>query len=98
MEHLLWPLGLGFAGLGVLGAIASLAYPVFTLWMIIDGILRTDAEYPGTETNRKVLWVLAMVLVQPVAIVYFIAVYLKVRRTRHVTPAHYTTTVSPPAQ
>lgn len=97
MEHIFWPLGLGFAGLGVVSAILSVAYPVLVIWMIIDGILRTDAEYPGTETNRKVLWVLGMVLLHPVAIVYFILVYMKVPRTRRARTAEYTAAPTPPA-
>jgi hypothetical protein len=98
MEHFFFPFGIAFVGIGALSALASIAYPVFTLWMIIDGILRSDAEYPGTETNRKVLWVVAMVLIQPVVIIYFFAVFLKVRRTRRVAPAQYTTSMAPPAQ
>jgi hypothetical protein len=90
MEHLIFPFGFAFAGLGILGAIASLAYPILVLWMIIDGILRVDAEYPGTEPNRKIFWVLGMVIVHPVAIVYFIVVFLRVRRTRRVAQPQYT--------
>ena len=97
MEHLFWPLGLGFAGLGALSAIASVAYPILMIWMIVDGILRTDAEYPGTEPNRKVLWVLGMVLLHPVAIVYLILVFVKVPRTRRAKEAAYTTTAASPA-
>jgi hypothetical protein len=80
MFHLAGLFGLGFAGLGALWALAGIAYPVFVIWMIVDGVLRTDAEYPGAEVNRKVLWVVAMVLVHPVAIAYFIVVFLKVKR------------------
>lgn len=90
MGHIFFPFGFAFAGIGALGAIASLAYPILVIWMVVDGILRTDAEYPGTETNRKVLWVLGMVLLNPVAIAYFILVYLKVPRTRRHAAPQYT--------
>jgi len=76
-------LGLGFVGVAlasVLSAIVSVAYPVMVIWMIIDGFLRTDAEYPGTDPNRKVLWVVLMVLLHPVAIAYFFVVFLKIKR------------------
>jgi hypothetical protein len=81
MEHLFFfPFAIGFGGLAVLWGLAGLAYPVFVIWMIVDGVLRSDAAYPGTEPNRKVLWVVGMVLLHPVAIVYLFAVYLKSRR------------------
>lgn len=98
MFHL-FPLGLGFAGLAALGGIAGLAYPVLVIWMIVDGILRADAEYPGVQPNRKVLWVVGMVLLHPVAIAYFIVVFLKVPRTRRAAAAYYTapTVPAPPA-
>lgn len=73
--------GVGFAGLAVLSALAGIAYPVFVIWMIVDGVLRSDAEYPGTDLNRKVLWVVAMVLFHPVAIAYFFVVFNKIKRT-----------------
>lgn len=85
MLHLLGFFGFGFIGLWALSGLASVAYTAFVIWMIVDGILRTDAEYPGTNPNRKVLWVLGMVLLHPVAIVYFFVVYAKVRRAPRYT-------------
>lgn len=72
--------GIGFACLAALAALAAIAYPVFVVWMIVDGVMRADAEYPGTEPNRKVLWVVLMVLFHPVSIVYFLMVFNKVKR------------------
>jgi hypothetical protein len=80
--------GLGFAGLTALSAIAGLAYPAFVIWMIVDGVLRTDAEYPGKSPNRKVFWVVIMVLVHPVAVAYFVMVYLKVKRGSMTVPSY----------
>jgi hypothetical protein len=92
-------LGFGFLGLGLAGVVlyglASVAYPVFVIWMIVDGVLRSDAEYPGTEPNRKVLWVLGMVLLNPVAIAYLILVFLKVKRGSLTAPCAYS---APPAR
>jgi len=90
MEHLFFPFGLAFAGIGAVSAVASVAYPVLVIWMIVDGILRADSEYPGTEPNRKVLWVLGMVLLHPVALFYLFMVFAKVRRAPRTAPAHYT--------
>ena len=80
MLHFVGLLVFGFAGLAALAAVLSIAYPVFVVWMIVDGVLRTDAEYPGTQVNRKVLWVVLMVLIHPAAIAYFFMVFNQVRR------------------
>ncbi len=80
MFHLAGLFFLGFVGLAALSALVAIAYPVFVVWMIVDGVLRADAEYPGTQVNRKVLWVVLMVLVHPVAIAYFFLVFNKVKR------------------
>ena len=80
MFHMWVPFGFGFAGLGLFAGLTALAYPVFVVWMIIDALLRTDAEYPGTETNRKILWVVLMILFHVVSIAYFFMVFLKIKR------------------
>ena len=80
MLHFVGLFVFGFAGLAALAAVLSIAYPVFVVWMIVDGVLRTDAEYPGTQVNRKVLWVVLMVLVHPAAIAYFFMVFNQVKR------------------
>lgn len=81
MFHFLIPFGFGLAGLAALWGLLQIAYPVFVIWMIVDGVLRADAEYPGTEANRKVLWIVLMVLFSPVAIAYFLMVFTKTKRT-----------------
>jgi hypothetical protein len=91
------PLGAGFLGLGLVAAALALAYPVLWVWMVIDGVVRSDADYPGTGANRKVLWVLAMVLVHPVVIAYLFAVYLKARNSHQgATAPHAATAPAPP--
>ena len=80
MLHFMGLFVFGFAGPAALGAVLSIAYPVFVVWMIVDGVLRTDAEYPGTQVDRRVLWVVLMVLVHPVAIAYFFMVFNQVKR------------------
>jgi hypothetical protein len=100
MFGLMLPIGLGVGALalvfGMLALALSLAYPVMWVWMLVDGILRTEEEYPGSNPNRKVLWVLAMALVHPAFIVYFFVVFMRARRTRQATPTAYTPTVAPP--
>ena len=97
MFPFVFPVGVGFLGLGLVAATLALIYPVMWVWMVIDGVLRTDEEYPGAGPNRKVLWVLGMVLVHPVAIAYFFAVFLRLRRASHAVTAPYTASTVPPA-
>ena len=80
MFHLAGLFLVGFAGIAGLSALVAIAYPVFVVWMIVDGVLRSDAEYPGTHVNRKVLWIVLMVLVHPVAIAYLFMVFNRVKR------------------
>ena len=95
MFHLLIPFGFGIAGLAALWGLLQIAYPVFVIWMIVDGVLRVDAEYPGTEANRKVLWVVLMVLFSPVAIAYFFMVFTKIKRTSRGAQVY---TAAPPVE
>jgi hypothetical protein len=97
MFPFVFPLGIGFLGLGLVAATLALVYPVLWVWMVVDGVLRTDDEYPGAGPNRKVLWVLGMVLVHPVVIVYFFMVFMRLRRTHQGAPAQYATAVAGPA-
>jgi len=86
MLHFMGLFVFGLASLAALAAVLSISYPVFVVWMIVDGVLRADAEYPGTQVNRKVLWVVLMVLVHPVAIAYFFMVFNRVKRSSPVAP------------
>ncbi len=86
MLHFMGLFVFGFAGLAALAAVLPITYPVFVVWMIVDGVLRADAEYPGTQVNRKVLWVVLMVLVHPVAIAYFFMVFNRAKRGSLVAP------------
>lgn len=76
--------GLGVASIVVVAtaaaAVASVALPILWVWMLIDSILRESYEYPGGGDNEKLVWVLLIALVQPVAILYFFMVYRKIAR------------------
>ena len=95
MFPFVFSLGVGFLGLGLVAATLALIYPVMWVWMVLDGVLRTDEEYPGAGPNRKVLWVLGMVLVHPVVIVYFFVVFLRQRRSPHPVAPPYATAGMP---
>lgn len=59
----------------LLVAAAALALPVLWVWMLVDSLMRDESCYPGAGVNEKLIWVLAIIFVQPVAIVYFFVVY-----------------------
>ncbi|MDZ4180029.1 MAG: hypothetical protein U1E29_12485 [Coriobacteriia bacterium] len=87
MEFLLAMFGLQVTVVVTVLAIASLLFPVFWLWMLVDSILRESWEYPSAGNNEKIVWVLLTALVQPVAVLYYLLVYRKVRRGAVVRPA-----------
>lgn len=68
-------------------AVAGVLYPLFWVWMLVDAILREDAEYPGSSENSRLVWVLLVALLHPAAIVYFFMVYAKSKRSATVQPA-----------
>ncbi len=81
MEFIGAMIGLTLAWWTVVLTIASLLFPLFWVWMLIDSILRNDNEYPAGSTNEKLVWVLLVALVQFVAVIYYFMVYRKVSRT-----------------
>jgi hypothetical protein len=48
--------------------------------MLIDAVLRTDAEYPSQGSTEKIVWIVLMVFLQPAAIAYYLLVYRKAKR------------------
>ena len=79
--------GLGVAAQVVFWVVAAVLFPVFWLWMLIDGALRTEAEYPGGSQNEKIVWLVLMIVFQAVSIVYFFAVFRRVRRGAAAVPS-----------
>lgn len=74
-----------FVGLAVLlqllaVGLIGLLLPLFWVWMLIDAVLRDDAEYPARSSNEKLVWVLVMVFVQVAAVLYFFMVYRVTKR------------------
>jgi hypothetical protein len=82
-------LGVSLASAWMTIGLLSLAAPILWLWMLIDGLLREEWEYPGATatSNNKLLWVLLMVFVQVSAIVYFFVVFSKIKRGTIAQPA-----------
>lgn len=59
----------------------GLLFPLFWLWMLIDAVVREQASFPSQETAEKVMWIVLMLVVQPVAAIYFFLVWRPGRRT-----------------
>jgi hypothetical protein len=65
----------------------AVVLPLAWLWMLIDAVLRTDAEYPSQGSTEKIVWIVLMVFLQPSAIAYYLLVYRKVKRGELMAPA-----------
>jgi hypothetical protein len=89
-------------GVGVLAALAvavvlmlklglwllfAVGLPLLWLFMLIDAILRTDAEYPSQGSTEKIVWIVLMVFLQPSVIAYYLLVYRKLKRGQLATVA-----------
>ena len=75
--------------------VASIAAPVFWLWMLIDSLVREEYEYPGATatSNNRLLWALLIAFVQIAAVPYYFIVYRAVRRGTVARPATVAQTV-----
>jgi len=65
----------------------AVGLPLAWLFMLIDAVLRTDAEYPSQGSTEKIVWIVLMVFLQPSAIAYYLLVYRKIKRGELVAPA-----------
>lgn len=72
--------GLSMGAVAVAAGIVSLLFPVFWLWMLVEAILRDEREYPGANSNEKLIWILVLVFVQISSVVYWFMVHTKIRR------------------
>lgn len=61
-------------------AAAALVLPLAWLWMLVDALFREPADYPDGTENEKVIWVIFMAIVQPIAIAYFFLVFRAIPR------------------
>jgi hypothetical protein len=59
---------------------AALGLPIAYVWMLIDSLLRDEADYPGGRSSEKALWVLGILFFHAAAIVYFFVVFAPKRR------------------
>lgn len=73
-------LGLSVAAWVVIAIMVALVFPVLWLWMLIDAILRDIEDYPSRDQIEKILWIVLILTVQPVAALYFFLVWARQRR------------------
>lgn len=65
-----------------LGIAAAIALPFAYLWMLIDAIVRDVDQFPSRDVAEKILWIIVMLTIHPVAAVYFFMVWLPNNRSR----------------
>jgi len=87
MEFLGGVLGITIAWWAIALTVATLLFPIFWIWMLVDSVMRNDYEYPGASANEKLVWVLLIALVQFAAVFYYFMVYRVVRRGSIAPPA-----------
>lgn len=63
-----------------IAVVVGLLFPVFWLWMLIDSVVRDQSDYPSRDTAEKIMWIVLMVVFQPLAAVYFFLVWRPARR------------------
>jgi len=72
---------LGIVAQVVFWIAVGLLFPVFWLWMLIDAIVRPEGDYPSGHRNEKIVWIIAMVVFQFAAVLYFPLVFRAKNRT-----------------
>lgn len=65
---------LGVVAQVVFWAVVGVLFPVFWFWMLLDAAFRAESEYAGGG-KEKLVWLVAMILFQLIAPVYFLVVY-----------------------
>lgn len=68
-----------FGGFFLIMMIVLVVLGIFTIWMLIDAILRNDNEYPNA--NGKIMWILLIIFVGFIpAVIYFFVIKKKIPR------------------
>jgi hypothetical protein len=65
--------------------LAGLVFPLFWIWMLVDAVLRREADYPNGTSDVKLLWILLLLFVHVSSVVYLFMVFRKAR-TSAVSP------------
>ena len=84
--------GMSVATFALAAVAVGLVFPLFWLWMLVDALVRDPSGFPGQSDTDKLVWILAMVLVNVAAFAYWVMVY-----RRGSVPAGAPVTVSPAA-
>jgi hypothetical protein len=69
-----------FMGFGILFWIVAMVFGIFTIWMFIDALMRSDADYEKVGSGTKVMWALLIFFLGAIpAIVYWFMVRKKAK-------------------
>lgn len=80
MEVLAATLGVSVLFVLLVAVVSSLLIPAFWLWMLIDAIVRDPESFPSHDSAEKIVWVVVMLVLQPLAAAYFLLVWWPQRR------------------
>lgn len=73
-------------GFGFIFWIVAMVFGVFTIWMFIDSLMRTDADYEKIGSGTKVMWALLILFLGFIpAIIYWFMIRNKAKAAA--TPA-----------
>lgn len=75
MEVLAATLGVSLIFLLLVAVVLSLLVPAFWLWMLIDAIVRDPETFPSRDSAEKIVWVVVMLVLQPLAAAFFLLVW-----------------------
>ena len=84
-------LGLSILAQISVAIIAGLLFPAFWVWMLVDAITRQPEAFPSRDSTEKIVWIILLIALQPIALVYFFLVWRGSRQ-------FVTATAVPPAQ
>jgi len=68
-------LGLSILAQISVAVIAGLLFPAFWVWMLVDAITRQPEAFPSKDSTEKIVWIILMIALQPIALVYFFLVW-----------------------
>ena len=75
-------LGMAVVSLVVLVVALAIAAPLFWLWMLVDAVIREASAFPSADNVEKIVWIVLMLVLQPVAVLYFFLVWRTQDRVR----------------
>lgn len=75
-------------GFGIFFWIVAIVFGIFTIWMFIDALMRSDDDYAKIGSGTKVMWALLIFFLGFIpAIIYFFVIRKKAKAAAPQAPA-----------